>query len=364
MKNTKIFDVVVVYDSRLATSASNTLKKYKDPFASSAKASHYNNSYGYFLEKCKELGLKAAFATSEDIIGAGEFKSFWVHDNGEWNSIRKHCYAPLIFDKFSNIGKKDMLGRQILFSKKSISSFTNGTLRDLLSDKYKLYEKLPECSVPTVLVENESKSSIEKAFAELDNIISKNHNPDNFLKSFILKNRFGQGGDRIYKIDSDFVGKTSSILKKENRTHFILQPFVKFDNGYSYKENRGFTEIRFLYLGNKIVQNYIRVAKNGQYICNEGEGGIPVNIEDIPEKVQELSSKISTILSKGNDFYALDFIVSNNGDVFLLEANISPGIDWHNKFPENVRMNKKTIDIIVGELARRTQLLMAHPLYN
>ncbi len=364
MKNTKIFDVVIVYTAKLATSASDTLRKYKDPFASSAKASHYKNSYGYFLEKCNELGLRAAFSTSGDIIGAGELKSFWVYENKGWNSIKKHCYAPLIFDKFSNTGKKDMLGRQILFSKKGISSFTNSTLRDLLSDKYKLYEKLPEYSVPTVLVKNGNKSSIKKAFVELDNIISKSHNPDNFLKSFILKNRFGGGGDRIYKIDSDFVNKINEILRKENGTNFILQPFVKFDNGYSYKKNRGFTEIRFLYLGNKIVQNYIRVAKNGQYICNEGEGGIPVGIGDIPKKVQDLSRKISKVLSKENDFYALDFIVSNNGDVFLLEANISPGIDWHNKFPENVKMNKKTIDIIVGELARRTQLSIVHPLYN
>ena len=65
------------------------------------------------------------------------------------------------------------------------------------------------------------------------------------------------------------------------------------------------------------------------------------------------AEEIVSLLEQKNALFALDFVVSNEGRAYLLEANISPGIDWHENFPENEQMNKEMIRIIVEELQNR-----------
>jgi len=49
----------------------------------------------------------------------------------------------------------------------------------------------------------------------------------------------------------------------------------------------------------------------------------------------------------------LDFIISNSGNIYLIEANTGPGLDWNLSIKKNEIESKKLIRIIVKEIARR-----------
>ena len=139
-------------------------------------------------------------------------------------------------------------------------------------------------------------------------------------------------------------------MKRNNNISFILQPFVNFDKGYQYKNHPGQTEIRMIYLGQKNMLSSIKMKYNKKFISRYGSG---CEKNEIPKNVKEVSDKIATRLNKKNAFFTLDFIVSNMRNVFLLEANTSPGIWWDVNFPEHIKMKKEMIDLIVEELLER-----------
>ena len=69
-----------------------------------------------------------------------------------------------------------------------------------------------------------------------------------------------------------------------------------------------------------------------------------------------MSKKIALSVSKKNSLYALDFIISNNGNVYLMEGNTGPGLDWNSSIKKNVFEGKKLISEIVKELSSRMKL--------
>ena len=92
---------------------------------------------------------------------------------------------------------------------------------------------------------------------------------------------------------------------------------------------------------------------NPNFLSRYGSG---CDQNEIPKNVREVSDRIATRLNKKSAFFTLDFIVSNTGNVYLLEANTSPGVWWDDNFPEHVKMKKAMINIIVEEILRRVLL--------
>jgi glutathione synthase/RimK-type ligase-like ATP-grasp enzyme len=136
-----------------------------------------------------------------------------------------------------------------------------------------------------------------------------------------------------------------------------MQPFVKFDQGYRYQKTSVSTDIRLIYLGGKTVQTYIRMAKPGDYRCNEHQGGRLkyLALSSIPAAVLKMSEKVAQALGHPESLYALDFIISNNGNVYLLEGNTGPGLDWNLKLKENEREAKKLIRLVVDQALHMSQ---------
>jgi glutathione synthase/RimK-type ligase-like ATP-grasp enzyme len=97
------------------------------------------------------------------------------------------------------------------------------------------------------------------------------------------------------------------------------------------------------------------MAKKHDFICNEHWGGLLkyISKSEVPPKVVEVSRKIAEILNQKTSLFALDFIISNNGNVYLLEANTGPGLDWNLSVKENEIEAKRLIRIIIKEIARR-----------
>lgn len=353
MKNTDIFDVLVVYTSTIAISASQKKQLYTAPFPADSQYRECNDSYGYFLEQCQKNGLTVAFTTSVDVIGAGKAESYWEYKNKKWNAVNRNCYAEQIFEKFQPVNKLQVHKRELLFSSPSIKPFTEPYVFNLFSDKQLTYDTFSKHAIPTVTIADNSFESIDLALDELNTIIESHPHKHDFLQKWIMKDRVGSAGNNVYKIDTNAHEEIAHIMNKTKDVTFIIQPFIAFNNGYRYKDTEGFTEIRLLYHGNKMVQTYMRVSQPDGFICNETDGTIELTRADIPQTVLKTAQKINRILNKRHEIYALDFIVSNNGNVYLLEANNSPGIDWYSQRPGNVAMNKKMINIITKELARR-----------
>jgi hypothetical protein len=356
MNNTSIFDVLVVYSDKLATSASSKNSSSKRPFSKKSGRTNYNDAYAYFLKMCSENYLNAAFTTSSDIIGPGKCSSYWLFNKDKWQKVDKKCYSPLIFDKFSPRSDLQKNRRKTLFSNSLVKPFNTKPLFYLFFDKQKTYEYLQEFSIPTVEVLNTKIADIKFAIETLSVLTSNHPNKDDFSRNLILKDRFGAGGNDIYYIDSkNSVRKIAEILKKNKEKYFIIQPFVKYDKGHEHQNYLGFIDIRTVFVGNKLIQTYIRIAKDKEFRCNEHKGAtlLYISKSQIPTKVLNVANKITSSIGKGGMLFALDFIISNSGNVYLVEGNCGPGIDWNLSLKENEIMAKKLIRKIVTGLSQK-----------
>lgn len=362
MKITNTFDVLVVYTENVATSSSSKKFGNSSPFALAVDREHYDIAYAYFLMQCKRAGLTAAFTTSSDIIGPGKCKSYWEYMNKSWLKVNEQGFAPIIFDKVSPLSVKLAYKRDILFSNEKAQPFNDRELLLLFNDKLKTFKKLGDHTIPTV---NITLKTVTNSILKLNSLIAQHKNHHDFTTEYILKDRFGAGGIDIYKIDMNPVEEISRILKSNKNVSFILQPFARFDEGYTYKKRRGYTDIRIIYSQGKIVQRYIRTAKEKDFRCNEHQGGsvIYINSSQVPECVTAASKAILMILDSENSLFALDFIVSNGGNAYFLEGNINPGIYWGLNSYEDKINTKRLIRVIVKELARRTDKSYSFPLH-
>ncbi len=346
-----IFDVLVIYSSRLAVSA-NSARLSPTPFLKGSSSQSYNIVYGYFLETCKKNNLKAAFTTSNDIISAGKCSSYWTFENGHWKKIHKPAFSKLIFDKFSPVSKKIKANRRLLFSSPEIKPFNQPKIFDLFFDKQKTYSKLTSFSIPTTTIKETSIKSIKKARKSLKRIIESHPNKNDFSSDIVMKDRFGAGGINVYKFKTNQNDKIINSLINHPKKSFIIQAFVKFDKGYSYRSLPTSTDIRLIYMGDKIVQSYIRMAKDGDFRCNEHQGGTLkyISTGQAPASLIATSKKIVKKLGKKNSLFALDFIISNNKNIYLVEGNTGPGLDWNLAVKKNEIESHKLIKIIVKKL--------------
>ena len=63
----------------------------------------------------------------------------------------------------------------------------------------------------------------------------------------------------------------------------------------------------------------------------------------------ETSDRVAKKLNKPDSMYALDFLVSNNGNIYLLEGNTGPGLDWNTSLKQNENEAKKLIRMVVNK---------------
>ena len=358
MTKTTQFDVMILYSDRRAKSASSQSEHILTPFAKGSNNEIYNIFYGYFLSTCQINNLKAAFTTTSDITGAGRCRSYWLFENNRWIKVRKSGYSKLIFDKFSPFNQRIKAKRNLLFSSQEVKPFNHPYLFNLFFDKYKTYQKLHKFAIPTVIIEERTRESVDRARKSLMQLLNRHSHHNDFSDEIVMKDRFGAEGVYVYKFKANQYKEMMEKVKKHKKTTFIIQPFIKFDKGYSYQNSKVSADIRLIYLGGRFIQTYIRVAKDGEFRCNEHRGGLLkyISKNEVPFKVISLSEKIVKFLKKKSSLFTLDFIISNYGNVYFLEGNTGPGLDWNLSIKENEIHAKKFIRIIVKELVRRVSV--------
>lgn len=350
------YDLLVVYTPRKARSAN---KCHMDaPF--SKKSNGYNDTYSYFLMKCRESGIKAAFATSNDIIGPGLVQGFWTYGK-KWKKNLHKAYSGTIFDKFRDSKKRKLL------SFKSVYIFNRKTAR-FFSDKLRTYNLFREFSVPTASINSISKKGLLLAKRRLDRLSRKRGISS---REYLIKDRFGSQGYGIFKTDlnpgslNNLLAQLRMFTRSDRPASYILQPFINCDNGFAIGKHSGFIDLRIIILNRRIVETYIRIARKGDFRNDGMNGGRLVFIprKSVPGDVARMANRIRGIIDKEcpkNHFYALDFIRSNDGKTFLVEGNSKPGITWAfgQNSPDmteadkliNRERNMRQIDLIVKTL--------------
>jgi glutathione synthase/RimK-type ligase-like ATP-grasp enzyme len=355
--NITTFDLLVVYSSELAKSAASRSPAVTSPFYHSIEPS-YDEVYSYFLQACHRNHLRAAFAISADVVGAGLCKSYWLFEKGTWKKVKRAAYAELIFDKFAPVTKELSHQFELLFSSTAVRPFNEHALRRLFFDKQRTFEKFRSLTIPTVAIHGHSANSVTNAVKTLRRIMSRKNLNADFSTDLILKDRFGVCGQRIYKFGSSQMREISATLKKNATRSFVLQPFLLFDHGYRLNNQTETADIRLIYLNGRMIQTYVRMAKKGSFLCNVHQGGFLKYItrRDVPPQVFRHAAKVLRSLGNMHTLYALDFVVTNAGHPLLLEGNTSPGLDWNPDIQIDIDSSKKLIRMVVVELARLVQV--------
>lgn len=352
MATHNVFDVILVYNSASAKSASTTSKSITSPFKSKPS---YDKAYGYFLKVCLAYNLRAALSTSSDIIGPGKFKSYWTYADKIWTKHNKRCNTKQVFAKFSPTSDKGKALRKLLFSSNTVKSFNNTKLFEMFFDKQKTYNSLPLHSIPTISLPSSSQRDVKQTCRILTGVMEDHPHRGDFSDSIIMKDRFGAGGRNIYKFQSTDTASIAETANNNPTLSFIIQPFAKFDKGYTFNQCVAATDIRLIYLNGEIISCYLRTAKVGDFRCNQHQGGslqyLPIS--EIPDIIRQKGNQITSTLDKKSSLYTLDFIISNSGNPYFLEGNTGPGLDWDPNDETDKLESKKLISLIVSELSDR-----------
>lgn len=352
MKKTTLLKVLVVYSSKIASSALSKKRENTNPFALAGKRSGYAQSYAYFLDECKKQNIQAGLSTSDDIIGSGTCKSFWTHDEQGWSKVKSPCFSANIFDKFSPTDSKLKNKRELLFNNPLIKPFISQDLYKTFFDKYDTYTQLTEFAIPTVMINRKLGKSIPIALYKLAELMEASCRED-FEKSLVLKDQNGAGGNRVYKIANDSEKQIERVLNTCPNNSFILQPMVKFDRGFVYENKMVRADIRLIFMGRDVVQTYVRIATSNEFRCNDHQGGSLHHLEiaKIPKQVLRIAHKVEKQLPPHDSLFALDFVVSNSGRPYFLEGNTGPGLDWKPEDKQEEMKSKQLIRMIVKKLA-------------
>ena len=194
------FDVVIVYDNQLSYSASDQAYKEDAPFSIHDSYANCNATYKYFLNYCRRQGLRAAFTTVQDIIGPGLFRSAWIYTT-KWERSLQLTHTNFVFDKFWALAPQHKKKFSLLMSPPAkIELFNDFSIRAIFDDKLKTYQHFPEYTIPTVAINVLSPHTAHLAQTALQKRIKKHLYNQDFLTDLVIKDRFGSGGNNIYKI--------------------------------------------------------------------------------------------------------------------------------------------------------------------
>ncbi len=346
IKPTAVFDIMIIYDAHLAHSAADSTYLETTPFAKKSVYYNCNAAYQYFIQYCTHLGLRAAFTTTGDINIAGQFNSVWLYTN-KWKRYNNIARTKVIFDKFSNLLPHNRAVYKLLTSvKKPLPLFHNQAMRILFDDKLETFLHFPDYSIPTVKIKTLTKTAFIKARATLKALCKKHPYRNDFTSTLVIKDQFGFGGNNIYKIthEDDFY----KILFITSTT-FVLQPLIQA-SGFTIGEYTGNTDLRVILFNDKIIQSYLRIAKAGDFRANAQQGGkiMYLKLKQIPADVLKMTKGITKLLPVKTAFYALDFIKSNNGNLYFIEGNNRPGLNWYDN--EDKKRAKQLIRLLVKDL--------------
>jgi glutathione synthase/RimK-type ligase-like ATP-grasp enzyme len=357
MKQIANLDILIVYNSTLALSAAVPDSVSMLPFPEGSVQANYNLSYAYFLQTCAKRGLTAGFAASNDVSGPGQCKHYWTFHNNAWQKHLSPAFSTQIFDKLSPSTAASRADRDLLLSEMRIQPFNDRSLFMMFYDKTLTYEKLAPYTIPTTHVLSSHVDDITAALERLSTKVEEHAHSEDFSPSVILKDRFGAGGNYVFKVTKDYVNSIHTLMEAHPTIQFIIQPFLLFDHGFLYKNQRTSTDLRLIFLQDKMIQAYVRLAKGDDFRCNAHQGATLEYVSStvIPSSVKDMAKEIVSVISKPLNLYALDFVVSNAGNTYMLEGNCGPGVNWSTGNTADEKKSKQLMDNIISVMALKAK---------
>ncbi|PIR75127.1 MAG: hypothetical protein COU34_04450 [Candidatus Magasanikbacteria bacterium CG10_big_fil_rev_8_21_14_0_10_43_9] len=233
-------------------------------------------------------------------------------------------------------------------------------MKNIFDNKLHTYHTFKEFAIPTVEIKGVTEKEILLAKKRLDTILQTHPHAEDFSDQYIIKNKKGSGGFNIFQVTftKNGIQKILEHCEKNNKNiSYLLQPFLSCDTGFHFKKHSGTIDLRVISLYKKTIQSYIRVAKKGNFLANQHQGGnsFYISLKKIPQDVLSMNRKVKNILDATSDIshslYALDYIRSNNGNLYLVEGNANPGIYWeYDEIRSSKQKTKKLINVIVNEI--------------
>lgn len=339
------FDVIILYSGQTVMSAGDKNYKGRAPFTAKGGYASLNKSYMYFLQYCKQQGLRAAFATTKDIVGPGLLKSVWIYEKN-WKRLKTLSYSSLIFDKFPTIVnyKRNKL---LMGTAGKIRLFHNPDIRRVFDNKLKTFNAFSEYTLPTVSIDLFSKKEITLAKKKLHGQMKRHKYAKDFTAAFVVKDQCGSGGNDVFKRSEKTLAASS--ITQDIEKEFILQPFINA-SGFHFGKQNGITDLRVIVSNGDIIQSYLRTAKKGEFRANAQQGGTVKYLTKsmLPPEVITMSAAINKKLPTQDTVYALDFIKSSSGHLYFIEGNSTPGLGWFDA--EDEKKSKQLIRVMVKHI--------------
>jgi hypothetical protein len=330
MQNADIFDILVLYSPQYAKSALDSAYSEPFPFPTGTRYERCSESYKYLLEQATERGLTAAFATLDDIAGPATVRSAWVIRSGTWSRLTQPVRARVLLNRLSP-DLYDGSRVQTFLADSTVIEYGASHLRVLFDDKLQTYIEFPDIAIPTVAVSALSSAEIDAAKVELHSVTANDPRREDFSDGYVLKDRFGMGGVAVFRLEQ--IADLAAIAQEFPRTQFVLQPFIRCENGFTFGHLTDTMDVRLMIANQQIVHSYVRVARPGEFRCNAEQGGdvLYLALEGLPSDVIAMTSEMEKRLHVPYGTYALDFIKSSRGHLYCIEGNANPGINWFNE---------------------------------
>jgi ribosomal protein S6--L-glutamate ligase len=153
----------------------------------------------------------------------------------------------------------------------------------------------------------------------------------------IMKLLSGFGGEGVMIMESKEAAKATIHTMQTLKQEILIE---------KYLPNPG-EDIRAVVAGEDVIASFKRIAGAGQKKANIHLGGRGVDFKLTPE-MKEIALKSAKAI--GSSICAID-MVESKGSVYVIEANINPGIKGIEK-ATTINVAQRIIDYIAGEIRR------------
>lgn len=253
----------------------------------------------------------------------GEMEKVWRWNGDNWEKV-KNVSLDGIYDLFRHDKEKLELKKKM---NEEVGIVNDPELADLCQDKWKTYRRFTEYQPET---RKATKRNIKEMLEKYGRVV--------------LKPRYGSGGHGIRKLESG-----EEIPESVDDEEILVQKFIE-----PGKEERlgidGPHDLRLLYIDGELLLSYVRTPSEG-FRSNVDQGGsiTYVDLEEIPEKVENISSEIRESLEEFSPcIYSIDFVLTEEGPE-IMELNSQPGIYYHRETGEKkweYPAMKKVVDVL------------------
>ncbi len=298
-----------------------------------------NATYEHISSLCKKKGINLYISHFANTINDTAVLS-WRFQHGTWRMTElpaseitvSYADLPQNFPEANEL--RNLLVRHGVFCINDLQ------MSDALTDKVLTYDLFPDLIPPTF------DTSIPHLGTRL---LADSFHTDLRTDKIILKPRYGERGKGIEVID--FLEVDSARVR--NMEGYIVQPIMDSDSGIPELGVSGRHDLRMLMYNGEIMDFFVRVAPDNNFICNQSHGGriAYFPLHDLPERFRKVAQEVDQSLSQYMPrYYSIDVGVGRSGKLWVYELNTMPGIVWNAAGTDKERyygMHKSIVNAII-----------------